>query len=78
VPVLLILESALHNGKRPRRGLSDCQRKSTIVVSSTATGQAGKEAEILKAVFKRSVVLAASVGLIVMAYAYLFPGFIPK
>ena len=50
----------------------------SIVVSSTATGQVGKEAEILKAVFKHSLVLAALVGLIVMVYAYLLPEFIPK
>ena len=50
----------------------------SIVVASTATGQAGNEAAILKAVFKHSIVLAALVGLIVMAYAYLLPWFIPK
>jgi lactate permease len=50
----------------------------SIVVSSTATGQAGNEAAILKAVFKHSIVLATLVGLIVMGYAYLFPGFIPR
>jgi lactate permease len=50
----------------------------SIVVASTATGQAGNEAAILKAVFKHSIVLAALVGLIVMAYAYLFPWFIPR
>jgi lactate permease len=50
----------------------------SIVVASTATGQAGNEAAILKAVFKHSIVLAALVGLIVMAYAYFLPWFIPR
>jgi hypothetical protein len=63
MPVLLILDSALHNGKSPAADFADCQRKSTIVVSSTATGQAGKEAEILKAMFKHSGVLAAFGGI---------------
>ena len=50
----------------------------SIVVASTATHQEGKEAAIFKAVFKHSVVLAMLVGLVVMAYAYLWPGIIPK
>ncbi len=49
----------------------------SIVVSSTATQQVGKEAEIFKAVFKHSIVLAALVGLLVMVYAYLIPWVIP-
>ena len=48
----------------------------SIVVASTATGQQGREAAIFKAVFIHSIVLASLVGLIVLAYAYLFPGFI--
>ena len=39
--------------------------------------QVGNEAAIFKAVFWQSVVLASLVGLIVMAYAYLFPWLIP-
>jgi len=50
----------------------------SIVVSSSATQQTGNEAAIFKAVFKHSFVLAALVGLIVMAYAYLFPWLIPR
>jgi lactate permease len=49
----------------------------SIVVASTATGQQGQEAAIFKAVFVHSIVLASLVGLIVVAYAYLFPGLIP-
>jgi len=37
----------------------------------------GKEAEIFKAVFKHSIVLAALVGLLVMVYAYALPWVIP-
>jgi len=37
----------------------------------------GNEAAIFKAVFWQSIVLASLVGLIVMAYAYLFPWLIP-
>lgn len=50
----------------------------SIVVASTSTYQEGKEAAIFKAVFKHSIALAFLVGLLVLAYAYLFPGVIPK
>jgi lactate permease len=50
----------------------------SIVVSSAATQQAGNEAAIFKAVFKHSIVLAALVGIIVMLYAFVFPGLIPE
>jgi lactate permease len=49
----------------------------SIVVASTATHQQGNEAAIFKAVFFHSIVLACLVGLIVMAYAYLFPFLVP-
>jgi lactate permease len=49
----------------------------SIVVSSTATQQVGREAEIFKTVFKHSVVLASLVGLVVMLYAYVIPWIIP-
>jgi lactate permease len=49
----------------------------SIVVASTATHQQGQEAAIFKAVFVHSIVLASIVGLIVLAYAYVFPGLIP-
>ncbi len=49
----------------------------SIVVSSTATRQAGREAEIFKYVFKHSIALACLVGAIVMLYAFVFPSAIP-
>ena len=49
----------------------------SIVVPSAATHQQGKEAAIFKAVFVHSIVLASLVGLIVMFYAYVAPGWIP-
>jgi lactate permease len=49
----------------------------SIVVSSSATHQQGNEAAIFKAVFWHSIVLASIVGVIVMLYAYVFPGLIP-
>jgi lactate permease len=49
----------------------------SIVVASVATGQHGKEGEILRYVFFHSLVLACLVGLLVLAQAYLFPGIIP-
>ena len=49
----------------------------SIVVSSTATRQVGREAAIFKFVFKHSIALAALVGLIVMLYAFAIPWVIP-
>jgi len=49
----------------------------SIVVSSSATHTQGREAEIFKAVFWHSIVLASLVGLIVMFYAYVMPSWIP-
>lgn len=42
----------------------------SIVVASSATHQVGNEANVFKAVFKHSIVLASIVGLIVMLYAF--------
>jgi lactate permease len=50
----------------------------SIVVSSTATRQAGNEAAIFKAVFKHSIFLASVVGLIVLVYAFLLPEAVPR
>jgi len=50
----------------------------SIVVASTATQQVGNEAAIFKAVFWHSIVLASLVGLIVLLYAFVFPGWIPE
>jgi lactate permease len=50
----------------------------SIVVSTAATNQHGEEGRILRFVFWHSVVLAAIMGLIVMAQAYWFPWMIPR
>ena len=49
----------------------------SIVVAGVATGQHGGEGRILRAVFWHSLALAALVGLLVAAQAYLFPGVVP-
>jgi lactate permease len=49
----------------------------SIVVSSAATEQVGREAAIFKVVLKHSVVLACLVGLIVTFYAFVIPWVIP-
>jgi lactate permease len=50
----------------------------SIVVATAATGQHGSEGQILRFVFWHSVVLAAIMGLIVLAQAYWFPWMIPS
>lgn len=49
----------------------------SIVVATAATNQVGNEGMIFRFVLWHSIALAAIVGLIVMAYAYLFPGAVP-
>jgi lactate permease len=49
----------------------------SIVVATAATNQVGNEGLIFRSVVWHSIALASIVGLIVMAYAYLFPGAIP-
>jgi len=49
----------------------------SIVVAGAATQQVGREAEIFRAVLKHSLVLVALVGMIVIAYAFLLPGWVP-
>jgi lactate permease len=49
----------------------------SIVVATAATNQVGNEGMIFRFVLWHSIALASIVGLIVMAYAYLFPGVIP-
>jgi lactate permease len=49
----------------------------SIVVSSSATQQVGREAAIFQVVFKHSVVLACLVGVIVIIYAFGVPELIP-
>jgi lactate permease len=50
----------------------------SIVVASSATQQVGNEANIFKAVFPHSIVLACLVGGVVVLYAFVFPGLVPK
>lgn len=49
----------------------------SIVVATAATNQVGNEGVIFRFVLWHSIALASIVGLIVMAYAYLFPGAVP-
>ena len=49
----------------------------SICVATAATNQVGNEGPIFRHVFWHSVALAAIVGVIVLAYAYLFPQLIP-
>jgi lactate permease len=49
----------------------------SIVVAGVATGQQGKEGEILRYVFWHSVVLACLVGVLVVLQVYVFPWMIP-
>jgi lactate permease len=49
----------------------------SIVVSAAATGQEGGEGQILRFVFWHSVALAALVGLLTLAQAYLVPWMVP-
>jgi lactate permease len=48
----------------------------SICVATAATDQLGKEADIFKAVFWHSMILAAIVGLITLAQAYVYPFFL--
>jgi len=50
----------------------------SIVVATAATNQVGNEGMIFRFVLWHSIALASIVGLIVMAYAYLFPGAVPR
>jgi L-lactate permease len=50
----------------------------SLVVACAATGRGGKEGELFAAVLKHSSGLPAQVGLIVLLYAYVFPGAIPN
>jgi lactate permease len=49
----------------------------SIVVASTACRLEGREADVWKAVFRHSLVLASLVGLVVLFYAYVVPSLIP-
>jgi lactate permease len=48
----------------------------SLVVAAAATKQPGKEADMFKAIFRHSLLLAVLVGLLVMLYAYVIPSFV--
>jgi lactate permease len=50
----------------------------SIVVAAAATGEGGKEGDILRKVLWHSIVLALLVGLIVWVYAIVLPGWVPS
>src|SRR5579871_20849 len=50
----------------------------SLVIGCAVTGQEGKEGLLFRAVMKHSIALAMIVGLLVMLYAYVFPGAIPQ
>jgi lactate permease len=50
----------------------------SLVIACAATGLAGQEGALFRAVLKHSVVLVLLVAAIVMMYAYIFPGAIPS
>ena len=50
----------------------------SLVIGCAATGQQGQEGLLFRAVLKHSLALALLVGLIVLVYAYVFPGAIPN
>ena len=50
----------------------------SLVIGCTITGETGKEGDLFRAVLKHSVGLMLMVGLIVLLYAYVFPGAIPN
>jgi lactate permease len=49
----------------------------SICVATSATNQVGNEGSIVRHVFWHSIALGAIVGLIVLMYAYVFPGAVP-
>jgi lactate permease len=49
----------------------------SLVIACAVTGQVGKEGALFRAVMKHSIALAVLVGLLVMMYAYIFPGAVP-
>jgi len=50
----------------------------SLVIACAVTGQEGKEGLLFRAVAKHSLALAFLVGLLVLMYAYVFPGAIPS
>jgi lactate permease len=49
----------------------------SLVIACAATGQEGQEGLLFRHIIKHSIVLALLVGLIVLLYAYVFPGAVP-
>jgi lactate permease len=50
----------------------------SLVIAAAVTGQDGQEGTIFRAVLKHSLGLAMLVGLLVLIYAYVFPGAVPS
>jgi lactate permease len=50
----------------------------SLVIAAAVTGQDGREGTIFRAVLKHSLGLAILVGLLVLLYAYVFPGAVPS
>jgi lactate permease len=50
----------------------------SLVIGCAVTGQEGKEGLLFRVVMKHSIALAMLVGLLVMLYAYVFPGAVPN
>src|ERR1017187_3244886 len=50
----------------------------SLVIGCAVTGQEGKEGLLFRAVMKHSIALAMLVGLLVLLYAYVFPGAVPN
>jgi lactate permease len=50
----------------------------SLVIACAVTDQVGKEGDLFRAVLKHSLGLMVLVGLLVMMYAYIFPGAIPN
>jgi lactate permease len=48
------------------------------VIGCAVTGQEGQEGALFRAVMKHSIGLLILVGLLVLMYAYVFPGAIPS
>jgi len=69
-----VLASAANSSGGVMGKMIDAQ---SIVVASVATNQHGHEGDILRYVFFHSLALAALVGLLVLAQAYLWPGVVP-
>src|SRR6266540_3885247 len=69
-----ILMSAANSAGGVMGKMVDAQ---SITVATSATNQVGNEGMIFRYVFWHSVALGAIVGLIVLLYAYVFPGAVP-